>query len=177
MAKSQRIKKTRETPVAKVARQIDLASTHLGDYELADKANYSNDDTRDTYRSGVKQTLRRTTKIDQLHKRGLLGKREAAACEWYHSQHEQTYSCKLKIAQWDAGSTNSDKTFGHWPARRPLTSALTLFERVRIDMTPTDRFVFDRVVLDGRPIGRDRAKFCRIVRDVVASIEGKVELS
>ncbi len=171
-----RIKKTRDTPVAKVARQIELASRHLGDFELADKVAYSSADASAALRSGEKQTLRRTTKIDQLKKRGIIDAREALACEWYHGAHEQQYAAKLKIAQWDAGSASSDKAFGHWPAKAKLGPGQTPYEWARDGIDASKLFLFERVVLTSRPLGKLSITFRQAARQLLEHIEGKVAL-
>lgn len=176
MPKSQRIKKTRDTPVAKVARQIDLASPHHGDFQLADRVAYSSKDASAALRSGEKQTLRRTTKIDQLVKRGILDKREGLACEWYQGQHEQQYEARVKIAQWDATASASEKSFGHWPSKRCLNDNPTLFEEARADIPTTIRPMFERVVLHGRPLGKLAITFRMTARRLLEHIEGKVAL-
>ncbi len=85
---SRRIKKDRDTAERKVARQIELASPHLSDFTLTDKRHHNNDDTRDTMRSGAKQTLRRLTRIERLVKLEIIDKDQANACQWYSDCHE-----------------------------------------------------------------------------------------
>ncbi len=145
-------------------------------FEICDVSNHSERDQRHMVRSGQRKTVRRTTKIDQLLKRGILDQREALACEWYQSTYENEYETRVKIADWSATGGSSDRAYGHWPAGLPLEPGLSMHEFARRAISPMVLPMFERVVLHGRPLGKLAITFRQAARQLLQHIEGKVAL-
>ncbi len=169
----------RVSSAAQVARKIGLPEAQIAndDFVLTDVSNHSDAEQRHMVRSGEKKTVRRTTKIDQLHKRGIIDKREALACEWYQATYEEQYETRIKIADWGATGGSSDRAYGHWPVGAPLERGLNMYEFAREAINPAFVSMFERVVLHGRPLGKLAITFRSAARSVLKRIEGIVELS
>ena len=148
MARSNRIKKTRDTPIAKVARQIELASPHQQDFTLADKANYTGDDTRDTMRSGAKQTLRRLTRIERLVKLDIIDRDQAAACQWYADAHELGFVAQLGVtANYGATGGGGGQAPDHFAKNEAQRHARENYRFAREGIPEELRDLFDSVVM------------------------------
>ncbi len=145
-------------------------------FEICDVANHSDGDQRHMVRSGQKKTVRRLTKIEKLHKAGIIDKREALACEWYQAQYEEQYETRVKIADWAATGGSSDKTFGHWPAGALLERGDSWYLWARKSISPMTLPIFERVVIHGRPLGKLAITFRTAARQLLQHIEGKVAL-
>ncbi len=89
---STKIKRTKDDPVAKVAREIGLADTHLTHFTLVDVKNRSEADQRHMARSGVKHTVRRKSRVERLLAAKVIDPHQAKAIAWYADQHEAGYA-------------------------------------------------------------------------------------
>ncbi len=176
-SRSRSIKQPKKPLSVRIAEQImPAAQVARGDYEVRDVANYNEADQRHMVRSGERKTIRRTTKIDQLLKRGIINDREALACEWYQSTYENEYETRVRIADWGGTGGSSDRAYGHWPAGTPLDNAESLYRFARQGIAAPFLPLFERVVIHGRPLGKLAITFRHAARQLLSHIEGKVAL-
>ena len=145
-------------------------------FEICDVSNHSDGDQRHMVRSGQRKTVRRTTKIDQLHKRGIIDRREALACEWYASAHACRYDTVGITARYGESSGGGCTNFDHLPKGRDQEMAYLHFSFARQAISPMVLPMFERVVLQGRPLGKLAITFRMAARQLLTHIEGKVAL-
>lgn len=175
--RSHRLRKPRVSPADRMAMDLlPAAQVAQGGYELTDIANDTDADHRKMVRSGERKTLRKLTKIEKLHRAGIIDKRQAAACEWYQSAYEECYEARVKIANWAATGGCSDRAFGHWPAGKFLEPGDNLFAFARKAISPAFLPMFERVVLHGRPLGKLTITFRMAAKRLAERLEGFVEL-
>lgn len=167
MRASRKIKKLREDPVAKLAKVIGLPPAQVKpDLRIVDAPNPE---------AGNNRTLRKPTKLEKLHRLGVITERELLVCEWYHEAHSLRYDTvgiTAKYGDCHGGSPKRD----HLPSSRKQEEAFRNFEFAREGITPAVRQVFDRVVLHGFAIGRLGFMFRLALNQLAERIEGRVQL-
>lgn len=194
---SRRIRKQREPEQQRLARArgVYAASSRPDEYVATDIVNFSEDDARELERAKdhitrereklkikpkqdhvAKRTMKRKQhKLDELVTRGVISREEAAYCEWYLDRHEELYEAKCKIANWAATGGSSDQAFGHWPANALMHPGRTLFDEAR-ESLGAKRWMFERVVLHGKRLGKLAITFRQAVRQMQAALAGRIEL-
>ena len=177
MARPSRRARERKDPTAKIARTITTeAQVANGKFILVDVANHADEDQRHMVRSGERQTIRRQPKFMELYRRGVIDKREAAACEWYLDTYSARYDTVGITARYGTYSSSGCTNFDHLPKTREQHDAWVHFNEARSAINPFFLGMFERIVLHGRPLGRLTISFRTAVRQLLDQIEGKVAL-
>ncbi len=168
----------KEPKATRIARKIGMPESQVGrqDYVLHDVKNANDSDLSHMQRSGIRKTVRRTTKIDQLRKRGIIDHREALACEWYAAAYAMRYDTTGTTANYGEGGSSPRTDFDHMPKTKAQWEALEHYDLAREAINPRVRQMFDRVVIEGRPLGKLAITFRTAARRLLEHIEGKVAL-
>jgi len=176
--RSMKLKAARRDPVAALARSIDMPEAQIskGGLVAVDVQNHSDDDQRAMVRSTQTQTVRRLTKLEKLYARQVVDMRELKACEWYRGAHEARYDTLGVTAQWGSAGGGGTGLRDHLPKTKEQQAAFADFDFARAGISPTIRPLFERVVLQGRPLGKLRLTFRLAVRQLLERIEGRVQL-
>ncbi len=89
--------KIREPKASRIARRSGVPDAQVANDEFAvvEVKDVSQQDSRDKGRSGVKETVRRLTRIERLVKLGIIDKDQAKACQWYSDAHELGFIASL----------------------------------------------------------------------------------
>ncbi len=175
MAKQRR--KTDDQIALEMARSVlPAAQAKRREFVLVDVQNHSEADQRHMTRSGQKKTIRRLTRIDKLYKRGVIDQREAAACEWYFRAHSARYDTLGTTANYGESSGAANTNFDHLPKTKIQWEALTHYDMARAAIPAMVRPMFDRIVIEGRPLGKLAITFRTAARRLLDAIEGKVAL-
>ncbi len=118
---SRRLRKTREDPVAKLARSILPAEqVAQGGLAIRDVANHSEQDQRAMVRSGNKQTVRRLTRVEMLVRSGDINPDQALACTWYATAYElgfQTVGCTANYCGAGGGGFGASDLLARYKAQ------------------------------------------------------------
>jgi hypothetical protein len=103
---SRRIRKLREDPVSKLAREIGLPPEQHHGLKAVDIANHSEDDQREMVRlraaepdrdmpgrksDKARQTVRKLTRVELLTRAGIITPDQALACEWYGERYQLAF--------------------------------------------------------------------------------------
>ncbi len=155
-------RRIREPKVRRLAKAIDMPQSQIdrGDYEACDVANRTDADQRHSVRSEQTRTVRRTTKIQQLVKRGLLNRNEGKVCEWYLHQHTAGYETAYPSANWNGnGGATGWRVFSLSPKYYEQEIARRSFDAARASINPSIVGLFDQVVLHDGPLGRRSLAF------------------
>ena len=167
----------RNDPTAKIARKITTeAQVANGKFVLCDVSNHNDQDQRHMVRSGERQTIRRQPKFEELRIRKVISEPEAAACRWYLDTHAARYDTVGVTARYGTYSSSGCSNFDHLPKTKQQQDAWLHFSQARAAINPFFLPMFERIVLHGRPLGRLTISFRTAVRELLAQIEGKVEL-
>jgi len=170
-------RKTDEQLATDMARSLLPASQATKrTFVLVDVQNHSEADQRHMKRSGQVRTIRRLTRIEKLERRGVIDKREGAACEWYATAHAARYDTCGITANYGESSGAANTNFDHLPKTKLQWDALTHYDMARQAIPPMVRPMFERIVLEGRPLGKLAITFRNAARRLLAHIEGKVAL-
>lgn len=145
-------------------------------FVLVDVQNYTDADQRVMVRSKQTKTIRRLTRLEKLAKRKVLTEMEARACEWYAAAHAARYDTTGTTANYGESSGACNANFDHLPKTQIQWEAMVHYDMARGCIPPMIRPMFERIVLDGKPIGKLRFTFCYAVRSLLKGIEGKVAL-
>lgn len=121
MAKRYRTRKARIDPVVKLASSIlPAAQVAQGGLVIRDVANHSEADQRASIRSGETKTVRKMTRVELLHKAGIITVEQMAACEWYLSAYElgyQTVGCTANYSGAGGGGFNGGHLMSRYKAQ------------------------------------------------------------
>ncbi len=171
-SRTRRIRKQRIPEATMIARSIlPDGQAHEGAFEAIDIINHSDDDQRRMVRSGSRRTIRRLTKIEKLHRAGILDQREAAACQWYAEAHACRYDTTGVTAAYGETGGAARTNFDHLPKTRQQEDAYRNFDAARAVIPPMVRPMFEAVVLFGRPLGRLSITFRATARKLLDHIE------
>ena len=175
---SNRIKKTRVDPADKLATAIGLPAAQIGRGNLVvrDVVNHNDNDQRHMVRSGHRKTVYRKTKIEKLRDAGIISPREALACEWYAVAHACRYDTTGVTARYGESSGGGCTNFDHLPKNRIQEEALWNFNDARAALNPAFVGMFERVVIQGRPLGRLAITFRTVARQLLAHVEERLGL-
>ena len=175
MAKPRR--KTDEQLANEMARTLLPASqAKRGEFKLVDVQNHSDADQRHMKRSGQARTIRRLTRIEKLQHRGVIDKREGAACEWYAGAHSARYDTSGVTANYGESNGAATTNFDHLPKTKAQWEALTHFDFARAGISPSCLGLFEAVVLQGAKLGNRALAFKVAVEQLLRRIEGKIAL-
>ena len=170
--RSRRIKANTAERIA--ARIVPQAQVARQDYAVVDVANHSDSDQRHMVRSGEKKTIRRLTRIEKLERRKVLSPREAQACEWYARAHAARYDMVGVTSRYGEGCGGGKTNFDHLPKSREQWDALDHYDNARAAIPAMLLPMFERIVIEGRPLGKLALSFRLAAQKLLAAIEGKV---
>lgn len=155
---------------------LPAAQYRKNGFALVDVQNHSEADQRHMKRSGQDRTIRRLTRIEKLVTRHVISKDEAKACEWYAAAHAARYDTTGTTANYGESNGAANTNFDHLPKTKLQWDALAHYDMAREAIPPMTRPMFDRIVLEGRPLGKLAITFRNAARRLLEHIEGKVAL-
>ncbi|NJC06530.1 hypothetical protein GGQ97_002323 [Sphingomonas kaistensis] len=152
---SRKIRAARVDPATRMARiLLPIEQARPGAFEEIDVANRSDGDQRHSIRSGETKTIRRTPKLQSLVKARVITQAEAATCQWYIDQHCAGFDTVGVTANYGGSVGAATTGFTHLSKHVEQARARHLFSEARTAIDPMLVHLFERVVLDGRPMGR-----------------------
>ena len=187
--------KTPEQQATKLARRLlPEIQHHRGGIVLSPVSNHTDADQRHMVRSGEKNTIRKLTRIEKLHKAGTLNKDEALACQWYADAHALGYDTLGITANYmgAGGRSGSSNVVGHLSRYKAQQEARAdySFAREALANEKVPGFIvhiFERVILEGLSLntagqgsymhlGRSQraAKLTAIVRMAANLLHGRI---
>jgi hypothetical protein len=177
-AKQQRSRKvnTVERRARRLASILTAIQVRNGSFEDVDVANHTDGDQRHSMCSGERRTLRRTPKLQTEAMKKILSDRERAACQWYADAYAMRYDTTGITARYGESSGGGNTSFDHMPKNREQQEALDNFDYARAGINPAFLGMFERVVLHHRPLGKLAITFRTAARQLLARIEGRVQL-
>jgi hypothetical protein len=145
---SRRLRKKRVDPVVKLARTIlPEEQSSKGDLAIRDVANHSEADQRATVRSKERETVRRLTRVELLHKARIIDADQMAACEFYLNAYElgyQTIGCTANYMGAGGGGFGSSDLLARYKAQ---SEARENFQYAKHAIPGHLRNTFDRIVI------------------------------
>jgi hypothetical protein len=170
---SRRLRKTREDPVAKLARTIlPEVQVARGGFVRCQVANHTDADVRDAASLKRTETVRRLKLKERL--RHQIDEQEADACQWYFDTWEARYGTISVTGNYgDRGMGTIDFCHGAKTPDQDLAGEHFTFARVGI--SPPLRPMFERIVLDGWGLNPSIETLFRMAaRQLMHRIEGRV---
>lgn len=165
--------KTPEQQAVRLARRLLPAGVVVesGDFVVRDVSDRSEADQRHTLRSQQKETVRRLTRIEKLHRAGILEKHEAQACQWYADAYALGYDTLGITANYGASGGGGCNVYTHLSRYKAQQEARADYAFARAGIPDFLVGLFDQVVLEGLAVaeatqakGRDLAKFTASLR-------------
>lgn len=186
---SRKIRKLRLTEDMKLAKVIlPAGQAKPGVFEAVDISNHSEADQRAMVRlrggnaadrncDTGRRTIRRRSRLGTAPMAKLLSDREINACEWYAAAYSARYETLGITANYAAvGGGRGGCNFDHGPKTKEQEQAVEHFDYARAGISPSVLELFEDVVLRCGLIGRRALAFKVAVLQLIARIEGKVEL-
>jgi hypothetical protein len=116
-----RSRKLKVDPVLKLAESILPAEQIRNQlYAICGVSNHSDADQRAMVRSGETKTLRRLTRIELMHKAGIINAEQAQACEFYAAAYQlgfQTIGCTANYGGAGGGGFGSTDLLARYKAQ------------------------------------------------------------
>jgi hypothetical protein len=175
MARTNKIRKVRIDPEIKQRQSLEqdiLPASQVGRglYLVVDAPTFAGE----VNRAGTKaRTLMRKPRIMKLLDAGIINKREAEACEWYATRHAARYDVVGITARYGEQSGGGIKSYCHGPKTPEQISALLDYDFARAGISPMLLPMFERIVIDGRPLGRLAITFRQAARELLARLESR----
>jgi hypothetical protein len=171
MARTNKIRKASEDPVAKLERTIvPEVQAGRGLYLIVDAPTFAGEENK----AGSKaRTLRKLTRIEKLERAKVINKREAEACEWYATRHAARYDVIGITAKYGEQASGGRKSYCHGPKTPEQISALLDYDFARAGISPMILPMFERIVIHGRPLGRLAITFRQAARELLARLESR----
>lgn len=144
----------------RLMRAILPAGRSSDDYRVVDVANTSDTDQREMMRSKLTRadaidtkTLRKRTRLEKLHTRGVIDADQLAACEWYAERHETGFLAGQRVtANYGEGGGGNARGHDHLARNIAQYHARRDFIRVKACIPIAHAAMFDAVVLNGASI-------------------------
>jgi len=156
-------RKLKADPVAKLARSILPEAQVRSDLVIRDVANHSIAEQRDSMSLGQTKTVRRLTRVELLHRAGIIDHDQLRACEYYLDAYElgyQTIGCTANYMGAGGGGFGSSDLLARYKAQ---AEARENYLYARQAIPKHMRLGFDRIVLGPLDIrlltNRERTEF------------------
>ena len=171
MAKTYKVRKASEDPVSKLERAIvPEVQAGRGLYLVVDAPTFAGEENK----AGSKaRTLRKLTRIEKLVRAGIISPRLGDACEWYVTRYAARYDVLGITAKYGEQAGGGSKNYCHGPKTPEQLSAYLDYEFARAGISPMYRPMFDRVVIDGRPLGRLKITFRQAAQQLLERLESR----
>ncbi len=162
--------KTKEPKASRIARSVGVpdAQVERGGIVLIDAPNLTTYVHRGEAVAPKQKvlTVRKLTKIEKLYNAKLLTKDEAAICEWYHKTHATAYDISGVTADYGRAARGRCTNFIPYQGGKAMQAAKREYLFARAGIDPRLVGMFERVVLQGRPLGQLRRAFRLAIRQL-----------
>ncbi len=166
---TRRSSKTKRSPEASIAKQTQALARTVGvpehqigrgDLVMVETKVANDADFRERQRSKQTQTVRRTTKIQQLVKAEVVSPGEARVCEWYLETWTAAYETSAITADYErAGGGSSWRVYSHSAKYAQQEDARRAYASAKASMSPSLVGFFEYVVLQNGAVGRRSLAF------------------
>jgi hypothetical protein len=135
-------------------------------FRVVEVSNRTDADQRHSIRSKQTRTLRKLTRTEKLLRVGVIDAEQAAACEWYAAAHALGYDTLGVTANYEGSIGGGDAGHTHLARNRAQQGAREDYAYARGGVNAMLLPLLDRVLLQGRPIGRLGSSFRTAVRQL-----------
>ena len=170
----QRQKRTKRQadPALVLARTITTrAQARKGAFVIADVANFTVADQRDMESLKRTKTIRRTPKLTTLVNSKAITPSQAQNCQWYIDRFCEAYEAVPgQAASYVGAGSRGTPNYGHDARTTWQIDARQRFAKARAAISPGLVFLFEKVVLHSRPVGRLGISFRTAVEQLEAHL-------